>query len=91
LLLASDPRDPIVRQSPFLCVRSSKEDTVTCLNEKLSDYFQMGVRYVRVLDPLTRCSFCYTRGDMHEVLDGMLRTSNPDLVVTLQEVFENET
>jgi Uma2 family endonuclease len=91
-LFASDPRDPIVRQAPFLCVEIlSTVDTVTRLNEKLSDYFQMGVRYVWVLDPLTRRAFCYTPGEMHEVMDGMLRTKDLDIVVPLAEVFEAES
>jgi Uma2 family endonuclease len=78
-----------VRHPPFLCVEVLfREDTVTRLNEILSDYFQMGVRYVWVLDPLTRRAFCYTPGEMHEVLDGMLRAKNPDLAVPLEEVFE---
>jgi len=89
VLLASDPRDPIVRQAPFLCVEIlSREDTVTRLNERLSDYFQMAVRYVWVLDPLAKRAFCYTPGEMHEVLDGMLRTNSPDIAVPLQDVFE---
>jgi Uma2 family endonuclease len=89
VLLASDPRDPIVREPPFLCVEIlSREDTVTRLNEKLSDYFQMGVRYVWVLDPLTKRAFCYTPGEMHEVMDGVLRTSNPDIAVPLADAFE---
>jgi len=91
VLLASDPRDPIVRQAPFLCVEIlSREDTVARLNEKLSDYFQMGVRYAWVVDPLARRAFCYTPGEMHEVLDGILRTKNPDIEVPLEEVFEPE-
>jgi Uma2 family endonuclease len=89
VLMASDPRDPIVSQPPFLCVEIlSSGDTVTRLNEKLADYFQMGVRYVWVLDPLTRRAFCYTPGKMHEVLDGILRTNDPDILVPLDEVFE---
>ena len=88
-ILASDPVDPIVRRAPFLCVEIlSREDTVTRLNERLLDYFQMGVRFVWVLDPLTRRAFCYTPGEMHEVLDGMLRANNPEIVVPLEEVFE---
>jgi Uma2 family endonuclease len=63
-------------------------DTVTRFNEKLSDYFQMGVRYVWVLDPLTKQAFCYTPGEMHEVLDGVLRTNNPDIAVPLTDAFE---
>jgi Uma2 family endonuclease len=89
VLLASDPVEPIVRRAPFLCVEIlSREDTVTRLNERLSDYFQMGVRYVWVLDPLARRAFCYTPGEMHEILDGVLRTKNPDIEVPLGEVFE---
>jgi Uma2 family endonuclease len=89
VLLASDPRDPIVCQPPFLCVEIlSSVDTPTRLTEKLSDYFQMGVRYVWVLDPLTRRAFCYTPGEMHEVLDGVLRTTDPDITVPLADAFE---
>jgi Uma2 family endonuclease len=88
-LLASDPRDSIVRKAPFLCIEIlSLEDRVSRLNERLSDYFQMGVRYVWVIDPLTRQAFCYTPGEMHEVLDGVLRTSNPDIAVPLADAFE---
>ena len=89
VLLASDPVEPIVHQAPFLCVEIlSREDTVTRLNERISDYFQMGVRYVWVLDPLTKRAFSYTPGEMHEVLDGVLRTTNPDIEVPLAEAFE---
>lgn len=89
VLLASDPRDPIVRKPPFLCVEIlCRIDTATRLNEKLSDYFQMGVQYVWVLDPLTKRAFCYTPGEMHEVLDGVIRTSNPDIAVPLADAFE---
>ncbi len=83
------PSSPIVRRAPLLCVEIlSREDTVTRLNERISDYFQMGVRYVWVLDPLARRAFCYTPGEMHEVLDGMLRTNDPEIVVPLDEVFD---
>ncbi len=89
VLPASASRDPIVRQAPFLCIEIlSPEDRVSRLNERLADYFQMGVRYVWVLDPLTRRAFCYTPGEMHEVLDGMLRANSPEIVVPLEEVFE---
>jgi hypothetical protein len=71
-ILDSDPRDPIVRHPPFLCVEILCElDTPARLNEKLADYFQMGVRYVWVLDPLSRRAYRYTQGEMHEVLDGV--------------------
>jgi len=81
-----------VRQAPFLCVEIlSPEDRVARLNERLSDYFKMCVCYVWVLDPLAKRAFCYTPGEMHEVLDGMLRTKSPDIEVPLKEVFEAES
>ena len=89
VLPASAPRDPIVSQAPFLCIEIlSSEDRVSRLNERLSDYFQMGVRYVWVLDPLARRAYCYTPGEMHEVLDGVLRTDNPEIAVPLADAFE---
>lgn len=89
VLLASDPRDAIVRKPPLLCVEVvDRIDTVSRLNEKLSDYFHMGVRYVWVLDPLAKRAFCYTPGEMREVLDGVLRTQNPNIEVPLAEIFE---
>jgi Uma2 family endonuclease len=91
VIWASDPREPIVTRPPFLCIEIvSPEDRVLRLNERLSDYFQMGVRYVWVIDPQTKRGFCYTPGEMHEVLDGMLRTKDPEIVVPLDEVFERE-
>ena len=89
-VLASDPRDPIVRKPPFLCVEIvDRIDTSSRLNEKLSDYFQMGVRYVWVIDPQTRRAFCYTPGEMHEVLDGILRTKGPAIEVPLAGSFRS--
>jgi Uma2 family endonuclease len=71
VVLASDHAEPIVRHPPFLCVEIlCKLDTPARFNEKLSDNFQMGVRHVWVLDPLARRAYCYTPGEMHEVLGG---------------------
>lgn len=89
VLQASASRDAIVQEAPILCVEIlSYEDRVSRLNEKLRDYFQMGVRYVWVLDPEAKRGFCYTPGEMHEVLDGVLRTQNPNIEVPLADVFE---
>ncbi len=91
VILASDPRTPILTNPPFLCIEIlSREDRVSQLNERVADYFEMGVRYVWVIDPLVRRAFVYTPGQMQEVLDGMLRTSNPELLVPLEEILKND-
>ncbi|HXF27970.1 MAG TPA: Uma2 family endonuclease [Bryobacteraceae bacterium] len=87
--LASDPIRPILTQAPFLCIEIlSKDDTVSQLNERIADYFRMGVRYVWVIDPLMQRAFLYTKGQMREVLDGRLRTSDPEIIVPLDEVLK---
>jgi Uma2 family endonuclease len=74
-VLASEPIQPILTQPPFLCIEIlSNNDTVSQLNDRLTDYFRMGVRYVWVIDPLMRRAYVYTHGHMREVLDGYLRT-----------------
>ena len=88
-VLASDPIQPIVKQAPFLCVEIlSKEDTVSRLNDRLIDYFRMGVRYVWVIDPPKQRAYIYTEGHMVEALDGLLRTQDPDIVVPLAEIVK---
>ena len=89
VLMASDPTEPIVRQPPFLCIEIlSKDDTVSQLNDRLTDYFRMGVPCVWVIDPLKRRAYIYTEGHMVEVLDGQLRTQDPDIIVPLDEILK---
>lgn len=58
VLLASDPKDRIVRVPPQLCIEIlSPDDRMIQMNEKIADYLRMGVRAVWVLDPLTRQAF----------------------------------
>src|SRR5580704_18857393 len=72
VLPASAPRDPIVRQAPLLCIEIlSPEDRVSRFNERVSDYFHLGVGYVWLLDPGSKRAFCYMPGEMYEVLDGV--------------------
>ncbi len=88
-LRASDPIQPILTQPPFLCIEIlSRDDTVSQLNNRLTDYFRMGVCYAWVIDPLMRRAYVYTEGHMHEVLDGTLRTQDPELLVPLDEIFK---
>ena len=90
-VLASDPIQPILKQPPFLCIEIlSKDDTVSQLNDRLNDYFRMGVRYVWVIDPLMQRAYIYTEGQMLEALDGFLRTHDPDIIAPLEEILKQE-
>lgn len=50
-----DPREPIFRQPPFLCIEIlSRDDRMSDMQEEIGDYLSFGVRYVWVVDPRMR-------------------------------------
>ena len=83
------PIEQIFTRPPFLCVEIlSKDDRMTEMQERIDDYLSFGVPYLWLLDPRTRRAYIYNAGSMHEVQDGVLRTSDPDIAVPLAELFE---
>lgn len=82
-------KEKIFATPPFLCIEIlSPEDRVSRLQERIDDYFTMGVPNVWVVDPARRCAFVATaNGDLHRVTDA-LRTTDPVLEVPLSEIFE---
>ncbi len=54
---------------------------------RIDDYLKLGVPYVWVFDPFDRRVWTYTIGANQEVLDGVLRTENPSIEVSLTEIF----
>jgi Uma2 family endonuclease len=57
------------------------------MQERISDYLQMGVPYVWLIDPGSRRAWTYTADEIREIKDGVLRTRDPDIEVPLAEVF----
>ena len=83
------PSGQIVTRPPFVCVEIlSKEDRMTDLLGKVDDYLSFGVRYVWILDPRTRRAQVYDASGVHETRDGMLWTTDPEILVPLAELFD---
>ena len=83
-----EPDEQIFTQPPFLCVEIlSKDDTMTRMQEKIDDYLKFGVRHVWVVDPRTRRAYSFTSDGMREARDGVLRAHNPEIAVSLAEIF----
>ncbi len=82
-------QEQVLTTPPFLCVEIlTPEDRMSRLQERIDDYFAMGVANVWVVDPARRCAFCATAaGDLHRVTDA-LRTNDPVLEIPLSEIFE---
>jgi Uma2 family endonuclease len=82
------PNDPVFRRPPFLCIEIlSPEDRISRMEEKLKDYFLLGVELTWVIDPVRRVASIHTRTGSENVLDGYLRTPNPAIEVALNDIF----
>jgi Uma2 family endonuclease len=87
LALTGPPSGRIITTPPFLCIEIlSPSDRMAEMQERIDDYLAFGVPYVWLLHPGTRRAFVYTSDEMREVKDGILRTQNPDIRVSLAEL-----
>ena len=82
------PAEEIFQTPPFLCIEIlSPGDRVDRVRERIDDFLNFGVPYVWVFDPRTRRGLVYTRDEIREAEDRVLRTENPSLIVPLAEIF----
>ena len=57
------------------------------MQRRIDDYLKFGVPNVWLVDPVERRAWTYNVNGSTEVKDGMLRTANPSIEVSLAEVF----
>ena len=82
------PYPAIYRDPPFICIEVlSKDDTRRSMQKRIDDYLKFGVPNVWVIDPADRRVWTYSLEGNREVKDGVLRTENPSIEVSLAEVF----
>ena len=87
VLAGPRPAGGIITEPPFLCIEIlSPSDRVVEMQDRIRDYIDFGVRYVWVMDPLTRLTFVYTADSVQEVRNGILSTKHPDIHVALNEL-----
>jgi Uma2 family endonuclease len=81
------PSAPILREPPFLCTEIlSRGDSLEEMQDRIDDYLAFGAPHVWVVNPRRLRGFHYTADGMHEAKDGILRTTDPDIVVPLLEL-----
>ena len=87
-LRADAPREQIISHAPLLCVEVfSRDDRATQMQERIDDYFAMGVACVWTVDPRLRRAWIHTPGHSWEPKDGLLRVEGTEIAVALAEVF----
>jgi len=88
VLAGGKPDEQIFTRPPMFCIEIlSPEDTMSRMQERISDYLAFGVSHVWVPDPRTKRAYDYTAGGMHESKDGVLRIDNSQIAVPLAEIF----
>ena len=89
VVLGHERTSQILDKPPFVCVEVlSREDRLPRMMSRINDYLDFGVKYVWVIDPETRWGGVYTKSGFEAVEDGLLRTSGPEIVVDLREIFQ---
>ena len=82
------PTEQIFRTPPFLAIEIlSKKDRKRDVLEKVDDYIRFGVPYVWVVDPRSQNGWVHTTTGVQRAEDGILRTSDPVLEMSLPEIF----
>jgi len=82
------PTEQIFRTPPFLAIEIlSKKDRKRDILERIDDYLRFGVCYVWVIDPRTQEGWIHTIAGIRQTSDGILRTQNPNLEMSLPELF----
>jgi Uma2 family endonuclease len=88
VVVGREPDEQIFRQPPFICIEIlSKDDSQMSMQSRIDDYLKFGVAYVWVVNPRDRRAWIHSAAGISEAKDGVLRTENPPLEVSLVEVF----
>jgi Uma2 family endonuclease len=86
-VVKGEPSEQIFRTPPFICIEIlSKDDRLSEMQQRVEDYLKFGVPYVWILNPENRKAYRCTFDGMKEVAE--LRTTNPEIVVPLRDLFE---
>jgi Uma2 family endonuclease len=89
VIRASDPVEAIIRHPPFLCVEVlSREDRMSEMLERVDDYVSFGAPYVWVIDPRRRRVQMHEGTTVHEMKNGMLWTSDPEILIPFDRLFD---
>lgn len=88
VIRSTDNNDPIVRTPPLLCIEVlSKHDPMGEIQERVDDYFRMGVQHVWAIDPWKRLAYYCSPSGFQQPADGVLRIEGTPIEVPLSNVF----
>ena len=81
-------REQIIRTAPLLCIEIlSPEDRISRVRERVSDFLQMGVREVWLVDPATRSVSICLGHSAEEHTSGELQVPGTPVRVRVEDIF----
>lgn len=88
VLRNTDPKDPIIRFAPLLCIEIlSKDDALHEIQDRVDDYVKFGVKDIWVIDPWKRIGYAASAKAFVQPEDGILRVAGTAIAVSLNEIF----
>ena len=88
IVRGSDPKDPIIRFAPLLCIEIlSRGDSLHELQDRVDDYAALGVQHIWAIDPWKRRGWVASTRGFEQPADGILRISGTPIQITLAEIF----
>ncbi|MBI3679432.1 MAG: Uma2 family endonuclease [Acidobacteria bacterium] len=84
------PLEGYLTAPPLACIEIlSKDDRMADIEERVEDYLAFGVPHVWILNPYNRKAYVYTSEGRKEIKDGVLRTENPRIEISIAELFRD--
>ena len=88
VLAEDDPNEPIVRHPPIVCIEIlSRDDRMPAMDQKISDYLEMGVQHVWFLDPIAGNAFDATKEGIREANEATLQVADAEIALPIAELF----
>jgi Uma2 family endonuclease len=88
VVLGQMPAEDVLTAAPFLCIEIlSPDDRMIEMQERIDDYLALGVPWVWVINPKTRTADIHTRQQVVRAPEGVLTTENPNIRISLPEIY----
>jgi Uma2 family endonuclease len=82
------PIEPVFTRPPLICIEIlSKDDRLRDMQERVTDYLNLGVPNVWILDPVSHRVYICGQGEFREPVGGVLEAQGTAIRIPLDEIF----
>lgn len=90
VVVGEEPPDQVFQTAPNLCIEIlSRDDRMREIEERIRDYFALGVPEVWVIDPKVRAFWCYTALERREITEEEIKITGSSFRFPWRAVLED--